>query len=623
MTKKYIFLIVFAGFLVYANTLKNPFVWDDGLFIQNGNFIKKFENISVFFSPKNYFKYTQDFTYRPLPFLVHIINYKICGVNPVCHRLTNIFLHITVGILLYFLILELLKNNLVAFLSGFFFVLHPVNTEVVNMVSFVETQLSTIFFLATFLCYVKLKNFLSFIFFFIAVFCKETVIVLPAVIILYDLVFEKKIQVKKYLPFLIVGMFYLVVRFFIFRHPQEAILKYPSDNFLINIFTTLKLIPTYLRLVFYPINLSMEYKTIIPQLFFERNVIFGFLAILFFLTILIYSYKKSLSDGYTKISQTGKIIFFWLLFTVITFLPTSNIIPMQNIIAERYLYLPIIGFCVLISLLLKKIGERYPNVCYCVAFCIFLFFTTAIIIRNFDWKSDFIFYSKTLEQVPNSPSMNATVGLVYAKYKNYPKAFEYVHKALKLNPKLPDGYGALASIYQDTKDYDMALGLYERAVVEKKYTYHKAPFLSIGVIYKIKKQYQKAIENFNRAIEINPLSSLAYTYLAEIYEMHGDVDKTEKFYKKSVDINPDDYIPLNALGIIYGQKGNYNKSLKYLKKAVKLKSNSVDVHFNIGYVYFLSYRYGEALREMKKTLKLEPNHENAKIVISQILGKKQ
>src|SRR3989339_359170 len=129
MKRKYILLLVVFGMLLYANTIKNSYVWDDILFIKEGNFIKNFSNSWVIFSPKNYFKYTQDFTYRPLPFLYIMANYKIWNTNPIWHRLGNISLHIINGILIFLLISFILKNEFIAFLSGLFFMLHQVNTE--------------------------------------------------------------------------------------------------------------------------------------------------------------------------------------------------------------------------------------------------------------------------------------------------------------------------------------------------------------------------------------------------------------------------------------------------------------------------------------------------------------
>ncbi len=306
----------------------------------------------------------------------------------------------------------------------------------------------------------------------------------------------------------------------------------------------------------------------------------------------------------------------WIL---ITFLPTSNIIPMQNIVAERYLYLPMIGFCVLLAL---SLGSRPLRVGYYgIGICIVIFFSGLTIIRNLDWKDEFTFYSKTLKQNPDSAGANINMAMMYVKKKDFNKAMEYVNSAIKLDPNYIEGQSAVASVYQDFGYFDKALEIYEKMLAEKKYTIHKSPFFNLGIIYKIKKQYPKAIENFNKALELNPLLSFAYSHLAEIYEIQGDDEKTKLSYEKAEDADPDNYIALNALGIIYGQKGNYEKSLKYLKRALRIKPDSAEIHFNIGYTYFLTYRYGEALKMMEETLKIDPNYQQAKIVMSQILKK--
>ncbi|OGS47362.1 MAG: hypothetical protein A2539_07345 [Elusimicrobia bacterium RIFOXYD2_FULL_34_15] len=654
MKRKYILLLVVFGMLLYANTIKNSYVWDDILFIKEGNFIKNFSNSWVIFSPKNYFKYTQDFTYRPLPFLYIMANYKIWNTNPIWHRLGNISLHIINGILIFLLISFILKNEFIAFLSGLFFMLHPVNTEVVNMISFNETQISTLFFLLSFLLYLKSKKYftvssfvdnakcshtevaaateeslsksetlhciqgdgktgyhanffvLSIISYFLGVFSKETAITLPAIIILYDFIFDK-VKLKKYLPFFAVALFYLIIRFFVFRLPTESMIKYPGNSFLINILTILKNVPEYLSVIFVPINLKAEYKLSIPHSISDLNVILGIILILFCITALIYSYRKS------------KIMFFSLSWILITFIPTSNIFPMQTIVAERYLYLPLIGFCVTFAVFIEKLKKPYNII---IAIFIVIFLTVNVFIRNNDWKDEVSFYTKIFKQVPDSPGANVNMALVYESNKNYEKALELINYAIKLDPDNSDAKNALAFVYKDNEQFDKALELYQKIVDMRQYQYYRTPFINMGIIYKLRKQYDKAIENFNKEIEINPLSSVAYAHLAEIYEIQGNFDFANQFYVKSAEINPDDYVPLNAVGIICGSRGQFDKALKYFNRALKIKQDVAEIHCNIATVYFLTFRYGEAIKELEKSLEIDPNYEKARYLLSEITKKK-
>ncbi|MEW6557618.1 MAG: tetratricopeptide repeat protein [Elusimicrobiota bacterium] len=539
---KHLLIIIFLGFLIYSNTLKNPYLWDDKYFVEKNNFIKSFKNSLVFFSPTKYFKYTYDQTYRPLPFLVHMANYKIWNINSVGHRITNIILHIANAVLIYLLVFYILKNNFVAFLSALLFVVHPVNTEVVNMVSFVETQLSTLFFMFSLFFYIKkthISYLISPICFFLAVFCKETAVTLPAVLILYDLIFDKSQNRKSFSTichssfviryFFIIAVFYLVVRFLIFRHPTEAAIKYPGDSFITNIFVMLKAIPVYLSVVFLPFNLSVEYNIEIPATLFQAPVIFGFLSVIVFVAILIYTYKNS------------KNLFFWLMWIPITFLPTSNIIPMQNIVAERYLYLPLIGVCVLLAVLLDKIGRRQLIAVYGLAGCIIVLLATMTVVRNLDWKDDWTFYSKTLKQNPESPSANLSMGAIYAHKKDFKNAIELISFSLQLDPDNINAKWALASTFYKAGEYDKSAELFKEMAQENQFQYGKTPFIYLGLIYKIKKDYNKAIENFNKELVVNPLSVSAYFHLAEIYKAQGgnrNVEKAIEYYQKSIELNP-------------------------------------------------------------------------------------
>src|SRR3989339_557570 len=663
----YIILIIMLGIIPYSNTLKNPFMWDDVYFIENSNFIKKWENTKVFFSPKKYFKYTQDLTYRPLPFLIHILNYKIWGINPVGHRLSNIFLHIINAVLLFIIVSFILKDYIIAFLSSLFFAIHPINNEVVNMVSFNETQLSTIFFLLAFYFYIKSRGnvsnfekpdslllsvtsatnsflptngsvvgvdrepsadretladrqddgkerchsepaaknlyFFSVIYYFIAIFSKENAVMLPVVIILYDFVFGQRLNIRKYLPFVMVTLFYLFIRFFIFRNSLEYNLKYPGDSFIINIWTILKAVPIYLKMLIFPVDLSVEYKMQIPRTFMDIQIGIGLLAVSIFVLISVYFYKAS------------KITFFWIMWIPLTFLPVSNIMPMQNIVAERYLYLSVIGFCVISALIIKSINIKYAlPVAVLIVFCYYF----AIVNRNRDWHNKFIFNNKVLEQHPYSSGANMNMGMFYYNIGDFQKALKYLNYSIELNPDEMDTKNLAATVYYAIGDYKKATGLFEEVLKSKKYTYHKAPFMTIGLMYKLKGNYKKAVEYFNKVIEIDPLSASAYTNIGEIYDGIGNLDKAIKYYEKSVNINPDDFIPYNSLGILYGQKGMYDKAMKNLKRAKKIKPQSADIYFNIGYIYFLTQKYEESFNIMQNVLSIDPKYERAKELLIEI-----
>jgi len=142
---KNIVLIAVIGFLVYANTLGNQFVYDDTEFISERSFIKSLSNIPQLFSPKTYFLATGEHYYWPVVTLSYIIDYRLWRLNVFGYHLTNPMFHLFNSILVYWLVLLLFKEKNLALLSGLIFAVHPVHTEAVSWVTGRKDVLVTFF----------------------------------------------------------------------------------------------------------------------------------------------------------------------------------------------------------------------------------------------------------------------------------------------------------------------------------------------------------------------------------------------------------------------------------------------------------------------------------------------
>ncbi len=136
-----IILIIFITALVYANSLKNSFVWDDYVVIVDNNFVKSWKNfpaifrksyLSPFIKSGSYFFVDSSIgsgetSYRPVVTLSYFFDYSLWRLNAFGYHLTNLLLHITNAVLLYFLINLIAKNKKIALLSSLLFALHPAN----------------------------------------------------------------------------------------------------------------------------------------------------------------------------------------------------------------------------------------------------------------------------------------------------------------------------------------------------------------------------------------------------------------------------------------------------------------------------------------------------------------
>src|SRR3990167_6766784 len=155
-----IIIIALIGILVYFNSLDNSFVWDDKDLIVENPLIKNWTHLGdIFKKDLFYVAPEKSFYYRPIQSLSYVLDYSIYRLKPKGYHIANISIHILNAVLIYFLILAFTKNKIVSFCASAVFVVHPVYTSAVTYISGRGELLVTLFLLASFLLFIRCKNF--------------------------------------------------------------------------------------------------------------------------------------------------------------------------------------------------------------------------------------------------------------------------------------------------------------------------------------------------------------------------------------------------------------------------------------------------------------------------------
>jgi len=340
-------LITVLPVLIYLNSLGNTFVYDDYLTITNNYFIREWRYLSAFLNQK-YFAISNELTYRPVVTLSYFVDYAIWQLRPWGYHLTNLVIHIFNVYLVYFAVYYLFKNHASAFISCLLFSIHPIFSEAINAISYREDLLSASFLLAAFILFIKYRKStnrryfiiwyaLSLLTYLLAMLSKETAAVLPFLILSYDLIFQKNHIVNlhnrtrrlaaNYTGYVVIGGFYLFLRFYLFHNPGESV-SYPGNSVFVNFILMTKVLGYYVKLFFIPAPLNADY--IVPLTFSPTDAAFIISIILLIITAILLVKKCRLSSVWT----------FSTIWFFITLLPVLNIIPINNIMAERYLYIP-------------------------------------------------------------------------------------------------------------------------------------------------------------------------------------------------------------------------------------------------------------------------------------------
>lgn len=601
-----ILLIVSISFLVYLNSLRNGFVWDDMVLIVDNEGIAKWGRfwesfVRDFFDTADdtiEFKYGY---YRPVISLSYMIDYTLWGLKPWGFHFSNIIFHTVSCILVYLIGNSLFNNRSVSLVASLLFTCHPIHTESVTWVSGRTDVIAGMFFLSAFYLYQRaiycslkkeekwggddysgavpaprlsfpckeredgdclgiLKQFFkqgttfyvcSIMAFALAMLCKEMVATLPFLLIAYTFYFARwrditnfKISFFLSIPYLLVLLIYSITRFFILKISTVA---NPGGEEMTRFYPTaisfIKTIFLYLFKLVYPIPLSAYIQNPMSFSVTEPVVVFSLIGFVSLIFFIVWLRKR-----WARMS-------FMILFYLVTLLPLSNFVrisapwDMGFVMAERFLYIPSFGFCGIVAVSLARVlrTKRYslPVLKYAaisLTIILLICYSGRTFLRNRDWVDEKTFFLKTVKDTPDAALIQHALGNVYAREENYEEALEYYKKSL----------------------------------------------------------------------ELYPLYHAAYNNIGTIYSNHGLLDYAIIAFKNAITINPD-YVQAHFnLGTMYYQKGMIKEASDEFKRVLTLSKNYVKAHNNLGIIYAENGQLNDAITEFEKIITHDPHNEKAK-----------
>jgi len=163
------------------------------------------------------------------------------------------------------------------------------------------------------------------------------------------------------------------------------------------------------------------------------------------------------------------------------------------------------------------------------------------------------YYEKSFEKLTaahelnkKDPAIYNCLGLVYIAKKDYNSAIKNFQKAIKLNPKYYEAKNNLGTAYADIKDWDGAIETFKTIKNNSSYKTYHYPLTNIGWAYYHKKEYNKAVVYYNKALKISPDFIRALYGLGKTYIAMGEYKNAEKLFKRAISIAPSSNIARKA-----------------------------------------------------------------------------
>ncbi len=186
-----------------------------------------------------------------------------------------------------------------------------------------------------------------------------------------------------------------------------------------------------------------------------------------------------------------------------------------------------------------------------------------------DVKNSLRFYGKALS-IYRSPTILYKVGVIYLSEKKDKEALKYLNEALSKNPNLVSIYPMLMDIYRRLgmkEELKRITRLYERAAIESGGEQH----FKEGLKAYMSGNYELAIKEFKRSIEINPSNPVPYSNIGYIYYDIGDMKRAYEYHRKAIDIDPNHANSHYGLALVYKAWKDYDRAGFHWKEYLRIE----------------------------------------------------
>ena len=133
----------------------------------------------------------------------------------------------------------------------------------------------------------------------------------------------------------------------------------------------------------------------------------------------------------------------------------------------------------------------------------------------------------------------------------------------------------------------------------------------IGSAYFDKKEYDNAIEAYQKAVEINPKDDEAYNNMGSAYNHKKEYDNAIEAYQKAVEINPKRDEAYYNIGVAYGKKQEYDNAIEAYQKAVEINPKKDGAYNNMGIAYYHLGEFDKVIDAYVKALNINPQNSGA------------
>ncbi|GAM09752.1 transmembrane and TPR repeat-containing protein F38B6.6 [Geobacter sp. OR-1] len=549
-----IIAILGAGILAWSNSFSAPFVFDDLTSIVNNPLIRSLQRLLT--DPALFCAAPRRF----LGQLSFAANYRIGGLNQFGYHAVNLAIHLATALLLFMFLRLLLTGGVenkgrsttaqpfsAPFSAALIFAVHPVQTQAVTYITQRFTLLATFFYLLALLCYAKSRTtgnsnsapynswYSAAILATVgAMFSKEISFSIPFSIALLELTLFPGTIRKRLMLLVPFGALLAIPVLMLFAATDSELTTLtmltktglPSTTYANYLITQPAVLCTYLRLLFLPINQTIDYDYQVYQAVTALPVLAGILLLTALIGLILYLYRQG-----TRSSRLAGFGMSWFLAA----LSAEALVPLSDVINEHRLYLPLAGASITASSALGwlalRLGTKAVNT---TLLLLVLLLAAATWQRNLIWSDELLLWSDAVAKAPGKARPHYNLGTILSKRGLTEAAEQEFNAALAIEPG------------------------------------HARARYNLGVLRAAKGDVTSAMSDYQAAIRLDPGLAEAHNALGVLLSREGRSDEAIRSYREALRIAPELAEARNNLGSALAARGEIDAALQAFREAVRL-----------------------------------------------------
>jgi tetratricopeptide (TPR) repeat protein len=600
-------LILAATLAAYFPALTGDFLWDDAGHVTNPALQSWSGLMRIWFEPGT----TQQ--YYPLLHTAFWLEHGIWGDVSIGYHLINVLWHATSACLLVVILRRLAVPG--ALLAGLIFALHPVCVESVAWISEQKNTLSTVFYLAALLAWLRFEEerrpasyAIATLWFVAALLTKTVTATLPGALLVVIWWRRGRLSWRSDVLPLLPWFFLGVVGGLGTAWFERAQIGATGAEFTLGALErgllAGRVVWFYFGKLLWPAGLTFFY----PRWTIDATVFWQWLfpvAALVLLGGLFWLRHRS------RAPLTAALLFGGALFPVLGFV---NVYPFVfSYVADHFQYLAALG---MIAFLTAAAMRGFERLAWSRARGTAMAIGVLLILGGLTWRQCgmyrdvFVLYETTLARNPTSWAAQLNLGTSLDEGGETEKSLPHLQRALQLKPDHPETLNSLGNVLNKLGRSDEALPLLELAV-QIQPRFDKA-HNTLGVSLMALGRSEHSIAEFRRAVELNPKLVLARVNLGWAFANGNRVSEAIAQFEQAGRLQSDSPDLEFKWGLTLAMQGRTAEAVPHFSRAVELQPDQVEMRYALGRALLEIGRQGDAIEQLEETLSLNPTHAGAR-----------